>query len=155
MLDASRQPFMPPKVGMALLLPLSLSSYAMVLGRGLIVLKPASAWFGPLTLTPVVHSSSSIRASGHMLLTRVIFAATALGLLPFVVHEAKCTQPRQRDPGAWRRANDANLAVPWALIGYFLDPVSLRCWPSLPASSCLPNPFTCLGGNKPPGSASR
>ena len=50
-------------------------------------------------------------------------AATAPGLLPFVVHEAKCTQPRQQDAGTWRRANDAHLAAPWALIGYFLDPV--------------------------------
>ena len=39
------------------------------------------------------------------------------------MHEAKCPQPRQKDPGAWRRANDANLAAPWALVHYFLDPV--------------------------------
>ena len=39
------------------------------------------------------------------------------------MHEAKCTQPRQKVPGTWRRANDANLAAPWALVGYFLDPV--------------------------------
>ena len=48
-------------------------------------------------------------------------AATAPGLLPFVVHEAKCTRPWQKNPGAWRRANDANLAAPLALVGYFLD----------------------------------
>ena len=37
--------------------------------------------------------------------------------LPFMVHEAHCTQPRQKCPGAWRRANDANQAASMALIG--------------------------------------
>ena len=50
-------------------------------------------------------------------------AATAPGLLPFVVHEAKCAQPKQRDPAARKRANEASIAAPWALLGYFLDPV--------------------------------
>ena len=50
-------------------------------------------------------------------------AATGPGLLPFVVHEAKCAQPKQRDPAARKRANEASVAAPWALIGYFLDPV--------------------------------
>ena len=50
-------------------------------------------------------------------------AATAPGLLPFVVHEAKCAQPKQRDPAARKRANEACIAAPWGLIGYFLDPV--------------------------------
>ena len=50
-------------------------------------------------------------------------AATAPGLLPFVVHEAKCVQPKQRDPAARKRANEASIAAPWALLGYFLDPV--------------------------------
>ena len=50
-------------------------------------------------------------------------AATAPGLIPFVVHEAKCAQPKQRDPAARKRANEACIAAPWGLIGYFLDPV--------------------------------
>ena len=39
-------------------------------------------------------------------------AATAPGLLPFVVHEAKCAQPKQRDPAARKRANEASIAAP-------------------------------------------
>ena len=50
-------------------------------------------------------------------------AATAPGLLPFVVHEAKCAQPKQRDPAARKRANEVSIAGCWALLGYFLDPV--------------------------------
>ena len=50
-------------------------------------------------------------------------AATAPGLLPFVVNEAKCAQAKQRDPAARKRANEACIAAPWGLIGYFLDPV--------------------------------
>ena len=49
-------------------------------------------------------------------------SATAPGLLPFVVHETKCTQPQQRDPAARQRAREACNAAPWGLIGYFLDP---------------------------------
>ena len=51
------------------------------------------------------------------------YEANTLGLLPFVVHEAKCTQAKQRDPAARKRANEASIAAPWALLGYFLDPV--------------------------------
>ena len=43
-------------------------------------------------------------------------AADAPGLIPFVVHEAKCTQATQRDSGARQRAKEAHLAAPWALI---------------------------------------
>ena len=32
-------------------------------------------------------------------------------------------QPKQRDPAARKRANEASIAAPWALLGYFLDPV--------------------------------
>ena len=39
------------------------------------------------------------------------------------MHEAKCTQATQRDSGARQRAKEAHLAAPWALIGYFFDPV--------------------------------
>ena len=74
-----RRVFMSPEVGMALLLPRSLFGFPMVPGRGLIALKPASAWFEPLTLKTVVHSCSSIRANGHMLLTRVILQLLILG----------------------------------------------------------------------------
>ena len=35
----------------------------------------------------------------------------------------KCAQPKQRDPAARKRANEASIAAPWALIGYFLDHV--------------------------------
>ena len=38
--------------------------------------------------------------------------ATAPGLLPFVVHEAKCTQPTQRDTGARQRAREVHQAAP-------------------------------------------
>ena len=44
------------------------------------------------------------------------------GLFPFIVHDAHCTQARQRNPGARKRANDAHQAAPWGLTGYFLDP---------------------------------
>ena len=52
--------------------------------------------------------------------------ATAPGLLPFVVHEAKCTQPQQRDPAARQRAREACNAAPWGLVGYFLDPALFK-----------------------------
>ena len=72
-----------------------------------------------LTLIAAVPGSCSIKASGGT----GDLAATAPGLLPFVVHEAKCAQPKQPDPAARKRANEACIAAPWALIGYFLDAV--------------------------------
>ena len=53
-------------------------------------------------------------------------SATAPGLLPFVVHEAKCVQPQQCDPAARQRAREACNAASWGLVGHFLDPALLK-----------------------------
>ena len=49
--------------------------------------------------------------------------AAAPDVIPFVVHEAKCTQATQRDSEARQRAKEAHLAASCTLIGYFLDPM--------------------------------
>ena len=77
-------------------------------------------------------------------------AATAPRLLPFVVHEAKCVQPKQRDPAARKRANEASIAAPWALLRYFLDPVLFEMLARTAGCHCLLSPFMCLGGVKLP-----
>ena len=63
-------------------------------------------------------------------------SATAPGLLPFVVHEAKCTQPQQRDPAARQRARKGCNAAPWGLVGYFLDPALFSSFQCLRSPSC-------------------
>ena len=81
---------------------------------------------------PIIQSLSADSPGSHSLLnqgqwtymadTRDLLA-TQPGLLPFVVHQALCHQPRQKDLGHRKKAQDAHLAAPWALEGYFLDPV--------------------------------
>ena len=95
----------------------------------LIALKPTSPWFGRLRV--LLNQGQWTHAAD----TRDL-AATTPHLLPFVLHETKCTQLWHKDPRAWRRANDANLAAPWALVGYFLDPVLFE----MLANSCLQLP---------------
>ena len=73
-------------------------------------------------------------------------AATAPGLLPFVVHEAKCTQPAQKDLGSRQRAREAHLAASWALIGYFLDPVLFEMLAKSARLQLPDEPSTCRGG---------
>ena len=81
---------------------------------------------------PIIQSLSADSPGSHSLLnqgqwtymadTRDLLA-TQSGLIPFVVHQALCHQPRQKDLGHRKMAQDAHLAAPWALEGYFLDPV--------------------------------
>ena len=81
---------------------------------------------------PIIQSLSADSPGSHSLLnqgqwtymadTRDLLA-TQPGLIPFVVHQALCHQPRQKDLGHRKKAQDAHLAAPWALEGYFLDPV--------------------------------
>ena len=75
-------------------------------------------------------------------------AATAPGLLLFVVHEAKCAQPKQRDSAAGKRANEACIAAPWGLIGYFLDPVLFEMLARTAQLSLPAEPSMYLGGGK-------
>ena len=81
---------------------------------------------------PIIQSLSADSPGSHSLLNQGQWAymadtrdllATQPGLIPFVVHQALCHQPRQKDLGHRKKAQDAHLAAPWALEGYFLDPV--------------------------------
>ena len=81
---------------------------------------------------PIIQSLSADSPGSHSLLNQGQWTymadtrdlpATQPGLIPFVVHQALCHQPRQKDLGHRKKAQDAHLAAPWALEGYFLDPV--------------------------------
>ena len=73
-------------------------------------------------------------------------AATAPDLLPFVVHEASVLSQRRKTRG---RCNVPKRPI-WQPLGplsaTFLTLFSSRCWPNLPAFSCLLKPSTCRGG---------
>ena len=77
--------------------------------------------------------------------------ADAVGLLPFIVHEAHCQQAKQKDRRLWKDAHDAYQAAPWGLTGYFLDPELFRL---LAHNNFLHSPCTPLGGDRPAASPS-
>ena len=81
-------------------------------GHGLLVRLPTINVCERLTLIGAVPGSCSIKASGQLRQAPVILRRLQPGLLPFVVHEAKCAQPKQRDPAARKRANEACIAAP-------------------------------------------
>ena len=86
---------------------------------------------------PIIQSLSADSPGSHSLLnqgqwtymadTRDL-SATQPGLLPFVVHQALCHQPRQKDLGHRKMAQDAHLAAPWPWRATSLTRCCLRCW---------------------------
>ena len=67
--------------------------------------------------------SCSTKASGPLRQAPVILQRLPRGFFP-LQSTRQNVQPKQRYPAAARkRTNEASIAAPWALIGYFLDPV--------------------------------
>ena len=99
---------------------------------------------------PIIQSLSADSPGSHCLLnqgqwtymadTRDLLA-TQSGLIPFVVHQALCHQPRQKDLGQRKMAQDAHLAAPWALEGYFLDPVLFEMLANMSRLTLPDQPF--------------